>query len=108
MNNSPDTSVRINAEKNQADSRQPQKGFIVFCERNLRYEKGFKAWIFLGPYLLGAIGLKMLIGSVRMKDTAALWPWVGFLTYLIFFPSVWRRILKLLGFRKADPVVSLR
>ena len=86
---------------------QKLKGFIVFCETKLRYEKGFKAWIFLGPYLLGALGLEMMIAE-HAKSATALWPWIGFLAYLILFPPGWQRILRLVTLRKTTPVVSLR
>jgi len=86
---------------------QKLKGFIVFCETKLRYEKGFKAWIFLGPYLLGALGLEMMIAE-HAKSATALWPWIGFLAYLILFPFAWRRILKFVALKKAKPVAPLR
>ncbi|MCE0483251.1 MAG: hypothetical protein LV479_03320 [Methylacidiphilales bacterium] len=97
----------ISVNKNRADSYQRHKGFIVFCETNLRYEKGFKAWIFLGPYLLGALGLETMI-TEHTKTATALGPWLGFLAYLILFPLAWRRILKLVALKKATPVVPLR
>ena len=88
-------------------SNQKLKGFIVFCETKLRYEKGFKAWIFLGPYLLGALGLETMI-AVHAKTVTALGPWFGFLAYLIVFPLIWRRVLKLITLKTATPVVPLR
>jgi hypothetical protein len=42
------------------------------------------------------------------KFATALWPWLGFLAYLILFPFVWRRILKLGALKKTTPVVSLQ
>jgi len=96
-----------NADKNHADAHQRHNGFIVFCETKLRYEKGFKAWIFLGPYLLGALGLEMTIAG-HAKTATALVPWIGFLAYLILFPFVWRRILKLVELKKAKPIAPLR
>lgn len=97
----------ISVNKNHADSHQRHKGFIVFCETKLRYERGFKAWIFLGPYLLGALGLETMI-TVHAKAATALGPWFGFLAYLILFPLAWRRVLKLVALKKATPVVPLR
>jgi hypothetical protein len=94
------------ADKNRADAHHHQKGFIVFCETSLRYEKGFKAWIFLGPYLLGALGLETLITG-HAKAGSTLGPWLGFLAYLILFPLAWRRILKLVALKKSTPVVPL-
>lgn len=107
MRDSNATSGESNADKNHADAHQRHKGFIVFCETNLRYERGFKAWIFLGPYFLGALGLEMMITG-HVPGATALWPWIGFLAYLILFPLAWRRILKLVALRKAPPVVPLR
>jgi hypothetical protein len=76
------------------------KGFIAFCETNLRYEKGFKAWIFLGPYLLGAFVLESWVTTYR--DSLAEFALGGvFLAYLIFFPETWRRLLKWRDSRKA-------
>jgi hypothetical protein len=97
----------IGVTKNYANSHRRHKGFIVFCETKLRYERGFKAWIFLGPYLLGALGLEMVI-TERAQTAMALGPWLGFLAYLILFPLAWRRVLTLVALKKAAPVVPLR
>lgn len=78
----------------ESEVHRSQKGFIAFCETNLRYEKGFKAWIVLGPYLLGALILETIIGTDHSGSFLALGPWVGFLAYLILFPLIWRRILR--------------
>jgi len=94
-------------DKNHTDSYLRHKGFIVFCETNLRYEKGFKAWIFLGPYLLGAVGLEMMIRGHAQTETS-LGPWLGFLAYVILFPLAWRRFLKLVAVKNATPIVPLR
>jgi len=91
--------------QNQPGAHQRVNGFIVFCETNLRYEKGYRAWIFLGPYLLGALGLEMVMP--RLANAApSLAPWIGFLAYLVFFPLVWHRILSFISIKKATPVVS--
>ncbi len=79
-----------------------QKGFIAFCETNLRYEKGFKAWMFLGPYLLGAFVLERIVNSAGHAFPAMLGWWGAFLVYLILFPELWRRLLNLRSTRKAD------
>jgi len=97
-----------NVKKPHAHAHQSHNGFIVFCEKNLRYEKGIKAWIFLGPYLLGALGLEMMIDPGHPKATTSLWPWIGFLAYLVLFPSVWRQVLKFFRFRKKEPIVAVR
>ena len=79
-----------------------QKGFIAFCETNLRYEKGFKAWIILGPYLLGAFVLERLANTSGDTFATKFALWSGFLAYLIIFPDVWRRLLRYCSARKAD------
>lgn len=71
-----------------------QKGLVVFCEKNLRYEGGLKAWVFLGPYFVGAFILEIVIETNPAHAQAAVGPWIGFLAYLILFPTVWRRVLK--------------
>jgi len=81
------------------------KGLIVFCETKLRYEKGGKAWIFLGPYLLGAVGLEMVLHLGQPNSGP--WAMPGFLAYLVVFPSVWQRILKFGKRRKATEADSL-
>ena len=82
-----------------------QKGFIAFCETNLRYEKGVKAWIILGPYLLGALLLERLAATSvdPLIKTAA---WAAFLTFLILFPDAWQRLLRWRNSRKALPKAS--
>ena len=93
--------------KNQDASHHLHRGFIVFCETNLRYEKGFKAWIFLGPYLIGAAALEMVI--VRHSSSAThIGPWIGVLAYLVLFPLAWRRVLKFIASKRISPVISLR
>jgi hypothetical protein len=79
-------------DKNHADAHVRPTGLIVFCEKKLRYEGGFKAWIFLGPYLLGALALEMMITEHTKTANPGLW--IVFLGYLILFPRLWRRILK--------------
>jgi hypothetical protein len=77
-----------------------QKGFIAFCETNLRYEKGFKAWIILGPYLLGAFVLERIANSSGDAFATKFALWSGFLAYLIIFPDAWRRLLRYCSARK--------
>lgn len=92
--------------ENDGAVHQRHRGFIVFCEKKLRYEKGVKAWIFLGPYLLGALGLEMLIDPGRANAPAVIWPWIGFMAYLVLFPPTWRQILKFITPKKVAPVGS--
>jgi hypothetical protein len=98
---------KSNVQESDAHAQRRNNGFVVFCEKNLRYEKGIKAWIFLGPYLLGAVGLEMIVNPGQARATPSLWPWIGFLTYLIFFPPVWRRILNLPASRKEASTVTV-
>jgi len=107
MNNSAKSSHNSFPKENDETFHRRHQGLIVFCENNLRYEKGLKAWIFLGPYLLGALGLETMI-AVHAKTVTALGPWFGFLAYLIVFPLIWRRVLKLITLKTATPVVPLR
>ena len=79
-----------------------QKGFIAFCETNLRYEKGLKAWIILGPYLLGAFVLERLANTSGDTFAAKFALWSGFLAYLIIFPDAWRRLLRYRSSRKVS------
>ena len=72
----------------------PHKGFIAFCETKLRYEKGFKAWLLLGPYLLGAFLFERIVNAAGDASATKTALWIGFLAYLITFPSIWRRVLK--------------
>jgi len=89
------------------DDRHPKRGFIVFCENNLRYEGGIKAWIFLGPYLLGAIVWETIIQK-GAPTKGALASWLGFLVYLVLFPPIWRRILRLVGtVKRTSPVTEI-
>ncbi len=84
--------------------RPRPKGLIVFCETNLRYERGLKAWIFLGPYFLGAVALELVIGPAQANAPGTLGPWIGFLVYLVLFPPFWRRVLRLVTARKVRPL----
>jgi len=83
------------------------KGFIAFCETKLRYEKGFKAWITLGPYLVGALVLEKTVAE-HGEATSSLASWMGFLAYLILFPLMWQRILKLIALKITTPVRTFR
>jgi len=89
--------------KEPVDANHRHKGFIVFCETKLCYEKELKAWLFLGPYLLGALVWEMMIPTGDAQTATGLGPWLGFLAYLILFPLVWRRILKFVTPQKATP-----
>jgi hypothetical protein len=107
MRNYDSSSGASNSGKIHAASYERQKGFIVFCETNLRYEKGFKAWIFLGPYLLGALALEMMIAE-HAKATTVVGPWIGFLAYLILFPLAWRKVLKFIASKRGAAAITLR
>jgi hypothetical protein len=87
----------IQNQESNAPARH--RGLIFFCEKQQRYEKGLKAWIFLGPYLLGAFGLERVITEHAQSATAFV-PWLGLLAYLVLFPLAWRRILKLTAGKK--------
>jgi len=89
--------------ENDGAVHQRHRGFIVFCEKRLRYEKGVKAWIFLGPYLLGALGLDRIIDTGHAQASTPIWPWIGFLAYLVLFPPIWQRFLKFVASKKAAP-----
>ena len=89
----------------RADSSQRPVGLIVFCEKNLRYEGGTKAWLFLGPYLLGAVLFEKFISPALATGTSSLGAYMGFLAYLVFFPAFWRRILRLLSPDKTKVVL---
>ncbi len=75
-------------------------GFIVFCEKRLCYRSGLKAWLFLGPYFLGALVLDILVDPVKTKLAANPGPWIGFLAYIVLYPVLWRRISNVLPKRK--------
>jgi hypothetical protein len=87
--------------KEPSEAHHRHEGFIVFCETKLCYEKGLKAWLFLGPYLLGALALEMMITNGHAQTATGLGPWIGFLAYLVLFPLAWRRILKFVAPKKA-------
>jgi len=97
------------AETEDAAPAESHKGFIAFCETNLRYETGPKAWIILGPYLVGAFVFEGIINTSESTFTAKLTLWTSFLAYLILFPEIWRRILKSCSPRKTGdkPASSL-
>jgi hypothetical protein len=86
---------------------RPHKGLIVFCDEKLRYEGGFKAWMFLVPYFLGAIGLEWVIAAAdraRGAHIMELGAWLGFLAYLVLFPALWRRVLKVIVPKKTPAI----
>ena len=89
------------AETEDAAPTGSHKGFIAFCETNLRYETGFKAWIILGPYLAGAFVFEGIINTSEGTFAAKLALWTGFLAYLVLFPEIWRRILRSRSPRKS-------
>ena len=82
------------------------RGFAYFCEETLQYIGGVRAWLFFGPYLLGAIWLEPAQGS---KSVHGFSPWLVLVAYLIIFPPVWRAILLATGlWRKRSVTQPLR
>ena len=104
MNSSDITPERISPNGNHAEAHPRHNGLIVFCEKKLRYEKGIRAWIFLAPYFLGAVALERVINAEHAKAEPTLGTWIGFLAYLIFFPSVWKYVWNFIALRKTDPI----
>ena len=100
MNNTADHSQNPRLGDVDETSRLRHRGLIVFCETNLRYEKGLKAWIFLGPYLLGAFVLEIIFNDSTRADSLV--PWVGLIVYLISFPIVWRKFLRFVASQGLD------
>lgn len=75
-----------------ADTGRSHRGFIYFCEHTLQYNKGVRAWVFFGPYLLGALWLEPGL-SLKNVDHQTLGTWLPLLAYLVVFPSIWRALL---------------
>ena len=97
----------ISANSNQTDRSGSRsqflaspKGLIVFCETKLRYESGWRAWMFLGPYLGLAIFFETVITATHSSGGIAVLQWIGFFVYLILFPSIWGRVLNLIVIKK--------
>jgi hypothetical protein len=105
MNNSADSSHNPCLKGIDETQQRRHRGLIVFCEKNLRYENGLKAWIFLGPYLFGAFALEIIFmdGSAR---TDSLTPWAGLIAYLILFPIIWRKFLRFIASAKTRSVTE--
>jgi hypothetical protein len=72
----------------------PPRGFAYFCEGTLRYMGGGRAWLFFGPYLLGAIWLDPGLGTSSIHGLS---PWIILLAYLVIFPPIWRAVLLATG-----------
>jgi hypothetical protein len=82
------------------------RGFAYFCEETLRYTGGVRAWLFFGPYLLGAIWLEPAQNSRSIHGFS---PWLVLVAYLLIFPPVWRAILLATGlWRKRTMTPPLR
>jgi hypothetical protein len=71
-----------------------RRGLIYFCEVGLNYCGGVRAWLFFGPYLLGAIALEPGLNSGSKNDLDR---WLLFVAYLVIFPPVWRALLRHTG-----------
>jgi len=78
----------------------PPRGFAYFCEGTLRYSGGVRAWLFFGPYLLGALSLEPTLGG---KSVHGFSPWLMLLGYLVVFPPVWRALLIATGLWRKRP-----
>jgi len=85
----------ISSNASQDAAHPQQKGFIVFCETNQRYEGGRKAWLFLGPYFFGAYILYATINEGHGEPQKSFLPWLGLIAYLVLFPSIWKWVLAL-------------
>jgi hypothetical protein len=85
------------------NAAHPQpRGFIAFCETNQRYEGGRKAWLFLGPYFFGAYIWYATINEGQTEPQKHILPWLGFIAYLVLFPSIWKWVLKLVTPKRAQ------
>lgn len=79
------------------DDRQAKlhpRGFAYYCEETGRYIGGARAWLFFGPYLLGAIVLEP---SQVGKSLDGFSSWLIVVAYLLVFPPAWRAILVATG-----------
>jgi hypothetical protein len=72
----------------------PPRGVAYFCEETLQYIGGGRAWLFFGPYLLGAICLEP---SPTGRSIHGISPWLVLLGYLVLFPPLWRAFLTATG-----------
>jgi hypothetical protein len=82
------------------------RGFAYFCEETLQYIGGVRAWLFFGPYLLGAIWLEPALGGQSVHGFS---PWLVLVAWLLIFPPVWRALLLATGlWRKAPTLESLK
>lgn len=105
MNNSADSSQNTCLAEIDETQRRRHRGLIVFCEKNFRYETGLKAWIFLGPYLLGAFAFEIIFTESSVKtDRLALW--LALVAYSILFPIVWRKFLRFVASAKTGPIAD--
>ena len=82
------------SDPHQPASTPHPRGFAYFCEETLRYTGGLRAWLFFGPYLLGAIGLEPAQGG---KSVHGFSPWLVLVAWLLIFPPVWRSFLLATG-----------
>ena len=85
--------MNLDAKTSHNSCTEKTRGLIAFNETSLRYEKGVRAWIFLGPYLLGAFALEMIFndGSEASEHVVL---WLGLVAYFILFPILWRKLLR--------------
>jgi SulP family sulfate permease len=80
----------------------PRHGdFIYFCEHSMRYDKGLRAWLFFGPYLIGVVLLELLLDqNGKASSESGMWGLFPLLAYLLIFPPVWRKFLLWTGLWK--------
>jgi len=82
------------------------RGFAYYCEETRRYIGGVRAWLFFGPYLLGAIWLEPAQGSQAVLGFS---PWFALVAWLLIFPTAWRAVLLATGlWRKRAVTQPLR
>ncbi len=82
--------TRAMNQASNPETDRPPRGVIYFCEQSHRYRKGMRAWLFFGPYLLGAILLEPALTAPGRASCSA---WLLLLAYLLLFPRVWRGVL---------------
>jgi len=85
----------------------PPRGFVYFCESRLYYLGGLGAWLFFGPFLLGAVILDSLI--LRYSGLPSLLGWLALMAYVLVFPPLWRLLLIRVGcWRRRDDAPNLK
>lgn len=62
------------------------KGLAYFCEKKRGYERGWKAWLIVGLYLLGALFLENILHLAQESGSTHQWKSGALIAYLVFFP----------------------